>query len=250
MSFEKFWIWVNDIDRYQEMLTLEQFARLVFAIKDFAKTDVRPEVSEDIKWPFSEQAQKLEGAMTKYKAKCEANARNGAKGGKAKGRNYATKLRAEKTEPEPEESKPIPPPFKPLSKSDFLAIAEHWTPWTDRSCVEKLYSSAFVGSDWKLDDEFSVVSTATVIAAICVAFAEIKFFGDRNEDWQAFLEMYSILKGDVPFPLFEQFAKTYRRYHDKPGGVWSVKGYEYTEHDEAVFAFFDREDDDDNEGRE
>jgi hypothetical protein len=232
--------WFNDdLTLYESVHTKEQIGELVLAIKDYLVTGVKPEVPPELTLAFGMQCQKVDGARAKYEAKCEVNAHNGAKGGKAKGRNYAAKLSAEGSEPEPEELKSIPPPpFKPLSKSDFIAFAQHWTPHADRSKIERLYSEAFVGSDWKLDDEFPVSSNATIITAICIVLAEIKFFGDRNEDWQAFLNVYSVLKGDVPFPLFEQFAKTYRRYHDKPGGVWSVKGAEYSDYSEAVDAFF------------
>ena len=65
-------IYNEHIKVIKDMVTAEQLGRIILALYEYADSGVRPEVEEDIKFPFAFMASKLEEAEAAYAAKVEA----------------------------------------------------------------------------------------------------------------------------------------------------------------------------------
>ncbi len=99
----------KDAKNYREVFNNEQMGELFFAAMKTVENNEKVEVSSEIKFAYLQLCTTIDEARTAYFKKCETNARNGAKGGKAK----AAKAEVKKDE------------FKPPSKTDFKNIAKH-----------------------------------------------------------------------------------------------------------------------------
>lgn len=80
--------WYTDkVDIYRKNFTNEQMGELFFAVLETVETSEIVEVSDGIRFAYELCCIDVEAARKAYKKRCETNARNGAKGGKAKADN-------------------------------------------------------------------------------------------------------------------------------------------------------------------
>lgn len=99
----------KDVKNYREVFSNEQMGELFFAAMKKVENNEAVAVSNEIKFAYLQLCTAIDEARAAYFEKCETNAKNGAKGGKAK----AAKAKAKKDE------------FKPPSKTDFRNMAKH-----------------------------------------------------------------------------------------------------------------------------
>lgn len=92
---------------------MERFGQLILAIMRYTVDEtVSEDLSPDLKIMFSIYQKKIDFAREKYKRKCETNAENGSKGGKAKAENAKKKATG--------------PKFTPPTQKQFRDAVEHF----------------------------------------------------------------------------------------------------------------------------
>lgn len=92
---------------------MERFGQLVLAIMRYTVDEtVSEDLPPDLKIMFSIYQEKIDFARKKYKKTCETNAKNGAKGGKAKAENAKKKATG--------------PKFTPPTQKQFRDAVEHF----------------------------------------------------------------------------------------------------------------------------
>lgn len=112
----------KDVKNYREVFNNEQMGELFFAVMKTVESNERVEVSNEIKFAYLQLCTAVDEAKAAYFKKCETNAMNGAKGGKAKA--ASTKLEAKENG------------FKPPSKTEFRNMAKHICKKYDFSCCD------------------------------------------------------------------------------------------------------------------
>ena len=78
---------IRDIKSYREVFTNEQMGELFFAVMETAESGEKVNVSAAIRLAYLQMCNDIEVARAAYIKKCEQNAKNGAKGGRAKAEN-------------------------------------------------------------------------------------------------------------------------------------------------------------------
>lgn len=92
---------------------MERFGQLILAIMRYTVDEtVSEDLPPDLKIMFSIYQKKIDFAREKYKRKCETNAENGSKGGKAKAENAKKKATG--------------PKFTPPTQKQFRDAVEHF----------------------------------------------------------------------------------------------------------------------------
>ena len=119
----------KDVKNYREVFNNEQMGELFFAVMKTVESNERVEVSKEIKFPYLQLCTTVAEVREAYLKKCETNAINGAKGGKAKAAN--TKAETKGNE------------FKPPSKTEFRTMATHIVKTYDLDCDAYEIDNAF-----------------------------------------------------------------------------------------------------------
>ena len=119
----------DDAEVLKESLTTEQIGELFVAVMDYLRTGTVEEVSKEIRFPYADYRKKVDRARLKYEKKCQVNAENAAKGGKAKARNAA-----KAAGPAPKQTKK----FKPPSLSQFKNAVKKLVDADELQCDERI----------------------------------------------------------------------------------------------------------------
>lgn len=135
-------LFTSDIDRLEICFTKEQAGEWLFAINAYAKDGTVREVSPELVYPLHEYRAKIDAARRKYEIKCETNAKNGAKGGRAKAENAKRKAAEAQA-----------PKFTPPTKTEYKAAIRHMRNEGDIDCDDCMADRFFAemtSNDWKI----------------------------------------------------------------------------------------------------
>lgn len=207
-------LYFDDVERYNELLTDAELGQLLCAVVRYSKTGVKESVPEAIKWPYSEQRQKIDGAHRKHQEKCAQNALNGAKGGRAKAENARTK----------QESKPLAKPaFAPPTKTEFRNAARDMRrkediDYTDGQLDD--FYDALRDEGWKINN--TPIESRTIWKnALLERFASVPYTNNLM-DWTCWCYLYAASHAQVT-SLYD-FMESYNEDLE----CWDIAGKKYS----------------------
>ena len=157
--------YVKDVETYKEVFSMEEIGKLFCAVMDYRKSSEMKtnDQPSNIRASYVSHCKAIDRMIEAYDKKCETNAKNGAKGGKAKAENAKKKKKAESTnepnEAEPETENKFEPPKKTVFKDMVKRIAhDEGNYFLNRNLF---YSDEFIDTlytklkqnNWSLDGE-------------------------------------------------------------------------------------------------
>lgn len=170
----------KDVKNYRAVFTNEQMGELFFSVMETVETGQKVEVSSELKLAYMQLCSAADEAKTAYIKKCQQNALNGAKGGKAKAENTR--------------SKNNDCGFKPPSKTDFRKMAKNIQKNYDVCCDQYEIDQFFekISSEqWSYHGR-AIKNQHQLEAIFCAKFAE---------DREIYHIIFEILKTDEDFDL-------------------------------------------------
>lgn len=169
----------KDVKNYRAVFTNEQMGELFFAVMETVETGQKVEVSTALKLAYMQLCSAADEAKTAYIKKCQQNALNGAKGGKAKAENVKSNNNCS---------------FKQPTKTDFRKMAKNIQKKYDVACDQYDIDQFFeklLSEQWKFLNK--TIKNQHQLEAV--------FYAEFAEDRDIFRIVIEILKSDKDFDL-------------------------------------------------
>lgn len=169
----------KDVKNYRAVLTNEQMGELFFAVMETVDTGQRVDVSNELKLAYIQLCSVADEAKTAYIKKCQQNALNGAKGGKAKAENVKSNNNCS---------------FKQPTKTDFRKMAKNIKNNYDVCCDQYEIDQFFeklLSEQWKFLNK--TIKNQHQLEAV--------FYANFAEDRNIYRIVIEILKSDKDFDL-------------------------------------------------
>ena len=221
--------YLDDVKALREVFTEEQIGIFFLAAMDTLETGELniDSLPQEMQIPFRIFSNKVFSARRVYAHKCEVNARNGAKGGRAKADN-ARKKNADD---------PLAPTFKPPTKTEFKNMAKHIRAEYDLDLdayeIDRIYDD-LAGSGWNYRG--AQLTTKKQIEAVIYAAASNDF--NSKSAVRLLLEKgYTDLEAETLDILACDYDEGREAWQLVKGGPW------YSTIEEAVDAYLSEDDD-------